>query len=210
MTRSGSLSSCGENAACNQHHSPLRWNIMRRKKIVGEQVTLDCGTTLTLGFVTAACEDSTTLLEVTISLFEEICDTYATSKPDAEGCALLRQLLSKLCSTMTDRVAVMKCFGKKFKDFLTTELGRDVQFHFLHCNAHFLHGLSQSCESSLKLMEEEIRKETGPLGRDSQPIFARFKSASWFNRMASEITGPRGDDEEIGLPTVVSCRWQAR
>ena len=101
------------------------------KKIVEEQVTPDCGTTLTLGLATVACEDSSTLLEVTISLLEEICDTYATSKPDAEGSALLKQLLSKLCSTMTDRAAVMKCFGKRFKDFLTTELGRDVQFHFL-------------------------------------------------------------------------------
>ena len=48
-------------------------------------------------------------------------------------------------------------------------------------------------------MEEDIRKETGPLGRDSQPTFARFKSAesaaSRLIRMASEVTGPRGDDK---------------
>ena len=54
------------------------------KKIVGHQISLDSGETLSLGFTTVATEDSSTLLDVTVQLLQEIKDIYGADKSEEE------------------------------------------------------------------------------------------------------------------------------
>lgn len=168
-------------------------------KIVGHQVTLDNGTTLSLGFSTVATEDAQTLLDTAVQLLQEISDIYCCDNDDADHDEVFNQLISKLSSTMSDRAAVMKSFDKKLLEFISSTLGREVHVHFLHCNAHFLLGASRACELSLKAIEADITKESGPLGRDKEARFARYNktetATSRLLRLASDVTGPRGDDK---------------
>ena len=92
----------------------------------------------------------------------------------------------------------MKSFCRKFSEFISTEVGREVQVLFLNCNAHFLLGLSRSCESSLKEFQVNL-EEAGRLGRESVPEFSKWKSpndaGTRLIRMASSLTGPRGNEK---------------
>ena len=166
------------------------------KKFLGFQVSLDTGETLSLGYQSVATEDSATLLDVTITLLEEIHQLYSLDMSPQEQDEIFRELLSKITSTMTDRAAVMKAFDKKLEDYLKTTLGQDAKVHFLHCNAHCLLGFSRACEQALCAVEADI---TGKLGRDKDPRFARFNkaesAAARLIRTASDICGPRGDDK---------------
>ncbi|GFS13743.1 hypothetical protein ElyMa_003144500 [Elysia marginata] len=111
-----------------------------QKKIVGHQVSLDTGTTLFMGFTPVASEDGKTLLDITSRLFQTLAQTYGDFK-DISQEDVLKQLLSKVTSTMIDRAANMKNFDSKFQAFLSEELGREVQVSYLHYNAHFLLGI---------------------------------------------------------------------
>ena len=93
------------------------------------KIRLESGETLSLGSTTVATEDSTTLLDVTVQLLQEIKDIYGADKSEEERDQIFQSLLSKLTCVKTDRAAVMKSF--------------------LHCNAHFLLGLSRACGSAL-------------------------------------------------------------
>ena len=53
-------------------------------KIVGQQITLDNGVTMSLGFRQVAAEDSATLLEITIELLEELGDIYCKAHEESE------------------------------------------------------------------------------------------------------------------------------
>ena len=140
------------------------------KKIMGHQITLDNGDTLSLGFSTLAAEDATSALDLTVNLLQEITDLYCEETEEEQG-HVFKTLLSKLTSVMTDRAAVMKSFDEKFLTFLQSELGQSVTLHFLHCNAHFLLGMSHSCDTALKMKEKELGVK---LGRDALPKFQRF------------------------------------
>lgn len=115
-------------------------------KIVGHQVTLDNGTKLSLGFSTVATEDAQTLLGTAVQLLQEISDIFCSDNDDADSGEVFNQLISKLSSTMSDGAAVVKSFDKKLQEFISTKLGREVHVHFLHCNAHFLLGISRACD----------------------------------------------------------------
>ena len=94
------------------------------KKIVGHQVSLDSGESLSLGFSTVASEDAATMLEITIGLLQDITDLYCEGEEtEAEGRDVFHQLLARLTSVMTDRITTMKCFDAKLLDFLNSELG---------------------------------------------------------------------------------------
>ena len=83
-----------------------------------------------------------------------------------------------MTSLMSDRAAVMKSYDSKIKEFIESELGHEVSVHFLHCNAHFLLGLSRSCETAMKHVEAEVKAELQQqLGRDNDPRFKRYHSS---------------------------------
>ncbi|KAL8594767.1 hypothetical protein ACOMHN_047485 [Nucella lapillus] len=169
-------------------------------KIVGQQITLDSGATLYLGLNTVATEDSETLLEVTIQMLQELSDVYAAEETNDRKEEVFNAFLTKLTSCMSDRAAVMKLFSTKLSDFLQSILGQEVTLHFLKCNAHFLLGLSRSCETSLKTLEEEMTEQLGrKLGRDTHQKFQRFRgnerATAQVVRLASSLLGPRGDEK---------------
>ncbi|KAL8580974.1 hypothetical protein ACOMHN_017540 [Nucella lapillus] len=169
-------------------------------KIVGQQITLDSGATLYLGLNTVAKEDSETLLEVTIQMLQELSDVYAAEETNDRKEEVFNALLTKLTSCMSDRAAVMKLFSTKLSDFLQSTLGQEVTLHFLKCNAHFLLGLSRSCETSLKTLEEEMTEQLGrKLGRDTHQKFQRFRgnerATARVIGLASSLLGPRGDEK---------------
>ena len=134
------------------------------RKIVGQQITLDGGETLSFGFMNAATEDAATLLEVTICQLEEMTDLYCKYKEEDMETTFesFQQILSRLTSFMSDRAAVMKKFNTEFLSFIRTRLGQETVVHFLYCNAHFLLGLSRACELSLKHAEEKLVQESQP------------------------------------------------
>ncbi|KAL8572085.1 hypothetical protein ACOMHN_031042 [Nucella lapillus] len=169
-------------------------------KIVGQQITLDSGATLYLGLNTVATEDSETLLKVTIQMLQELSDVYAAEETNDRKEEVFNAFLTKLTSCMSDRAAVMKLFSTKLSDFLQSTLGQEVTLHFLKCNAHFLLGLSRSCETSLKTLEEEMTEQLGrKLGRDTHQKFQRFRgnerATAQVIRLASSLLGPRGDEK---------------
>ncbi|GFO34539.1 WD repeat and hmg-box DNA-binding protein 1 [Plakobranchus ocellatus] len=163
-----------------------------KKKIVGHQVTLDNGDTLSLGYTDVATEDAATLLDVTISILRELGEIY---DPDHQE-TIFKEILSKLQCTMTDRASVMKKFCKELNDTCHSTLSNNEELTFLHCNAHFLLGLSSGCDGALKTVEADINFK---LGRDADTKFSRFKStenaSSRFVRTACAILGPRGDQK---------------
>ena len=158
-------------------------------KIVGHQISLDTGKTLSLGLATVATEDASTLHEVTVHLLEEITDIYSSDKSEDEKNQVFHSLLSNLTNVMSDRASVMKCFDRKLEHFLQSELGHDARLQFLHCNDHFLLGLSRASEIALQKIEETIQEIIQRLGRDKLTKFQWFKmlKMSHLIRTASDI-----------------------
>ena len=118
---------------------------------------MDNGSTLSLGFTSVATENVDTLLDITVQLLRELTDVYCTD--DADNEETFKALLSKMTAFMRVRAAVMKSYNSKIKEFTESERGQDVSLHFLHCNAHFLLGLSRSCETAMKHAEDEVKAE---------------------------------------------------
>ena len=100
------------------------------KKIVGHQISLDSGETLSLCFTTVATEDSSTLLDVTVQLSQEIKDIFGADNSEEERDKIFQSLLSKLKSVVTDRAAVMKSFDQKLKKLLTVGAGPQCKTAF--------------------------------------------------------------------------------
>ena len=167
------------------------------------QIVLTDGSTLSAGFRSVAVEDSTTLLDAAINIIDELSDVYTSDSSDrhseTEKEMVTKTLLKKLFATMSDRSSVNKCFSDKFNVYRKEKLGTDLDLKFLFCNAHFLLGLANSCEQTLKQAQNEL----GKIGRDacSDGRFSRFKSSSEsagsrFVRTASDVLGPRGDKKK--------------
>ena len=98
-------------------------------KIVGQQITLDNGVTMSLGFRQVAVEDSATFLEITIELLGDIyCEAHEESKKKD----IFRMLLKKMNALMSNRASLMKCFNDKMKAFIETETGEEIVLHFLY------------------------------------------------------------------------------
>ena len=165
-----------------------------REKFVGQQVTLADNTTLSLGFQLTAREDSQSLLELTLHMFDEL--HYLDF--DGRGEEQLKGMMRNMVGIMTDRANVMKCYqdaveGKR-KEILQSEEG----ITRLYCNAHFLLGLSAAASKALTAVEKE-RDFTKKLGRDSLPAYKRFSSvepaAVRIIRLVCDVLGPRGDEK---------------
>ena len=172
-------------------------------KYMGHQLTLSSGQSLSTGFTTVFKEDTPTLLEVAIDLLQELCDIYDTEKETEQQ---YRTMLSKMVGLMSDRASVMKSFDKIFNEHRKELLQTDESLEFLHCNAHFLLGLSSEADKAIKQLSEETGEK---FGRDQSAAYKRFAcaaetSASRYIRLACDSLGPRGDAKS-------GCRdsWEA-
>ena len=168
------------------------------KKILGQQVTLSTGKNLSVGFVGMVEEDSTTLVENAMDMITELADLYDGKERET----LIKEFLTKMCATMSDRASVNKCFGRKFAVIRKEQLQDDeVETHMLFCNAHFLLGLSNESEKLLKGIEKTIEASRGEkLGRNSSAKFSHFggggeSGTGRYIRTASDVFGPRGDEK---------------
>lgn len=172
------------------------------KKILGQQVTLDNGQSLSAGFSPVAGENSSTLLDNVISMMDELSYIY-----DEENCVdVCKTMISKMFATMSDRSSVNKKFNEELrkhkqdiaKPDSTGSNNNDLTY--LYCNAHFLLGLSHKCESTLKEFEKKLETELGrPLGRNNSAKFKNWhgseSNAARYVRTASDVLGPRGDQK---------------
>jgi hypothetical protein len=178
-------------------------------KIIGQQVNISDVGIMSAGFSGVLTENHSTLLDNAIAMLEELADVYSSGiNTDSDSKDVVYQMLQKLFGTMTDRCAVMKLYGKELDRYRTQVLGQvesdsevGTTLHFLYCNAHFLLGLSSSCEGVLKKFEETLANELGhPLGRNAQAKFSRFSRGSEscvarYIRTACDSFGPRGDEK---------------
>lgn len=139
------------------------------KKYVGHQMNID-GHVFSAGFTPASVENTTTLVDMSFTMLQELSEVVGQDDAQQNFVAML----STLCGTMTDRASVMKSFSRQFdierKEMLQTE--SSVQL--LHCNAHVLLGISTACEKVLKQAEKESGEK---FGRDKLAAFASFQSA---------------------------------
>lgn len=172
------------------------------KRLINHQVTIGDGNktnTFYLGFTIFATEDANTVLDITISLLRRVVKCYCDFSESDQNEIFMR-LLKKIKATMTDRAATMKSFSQKFQEFISSEMGEDIQLELkLNCNAHFLLGLSSACDKAFKFIEQDIKEQTDePIGRDKDKQFSRFKGeretcTSRLIRIACDILEPRGD-----------------
>ncbi|GFR74879.1 hypothetical protein ElyMa_000440800 [Elysia marginata] len=169
------------------------------KKIVGHQLSLSNGETFYLGYVPVACENANTLLDLSLSVLQQLYVTYSDfSFIDTHE--LMKTVLSKITSLMTDRAAAMKSYGRLFEEHVKSEIGGDVIVHFLHCSAHYLLGLVSACEKAVSAIECNFVREHGSLGRDKEKKFVHFADAKEIAtfcllRTACEVLGPNGDQK---------------
>ena len=70
-------------------------------------MTFDSGDHFFLGYTPVASEDSDTLVEVTLNVFKTMVESYIDLS-NVPADVLLKEILSKVTSTMTDRAATMK------------------------------------------------------------------------------------------------------
>ena len=175
-------------------------------KTVGQQISLPSGATLSLGFAGVDTENSSTLLERTIDLLDELSEIYSLHSEDEEKETIFKGVLEKITSVMSDGASVMKSYNEKLLQHKKTQVGEDVGVRFLYCNAHFLLGMRKACEAALKTTERE-NSQTG-LGRDALSRFSHFKSnngntTSRLIRTACDCPRPKGDEKS-------GCRteWQ--
>ncbi|XP_022110164.1 LOW QUALITY PROTEIN: uncharacterized protein LOC110989821 [Acanthaster planci] len=167
------------------------------KKILGQQVTLNSGKTLSGGFSAVAVEDGVTLLDNIIAMMEELSDLYGGEEKEE-----VYKKMKKMFATMSDRSSVNKAFNNRLESYRASLLGdKSVGLHFLYCNAHFLLGLSNNCEGVLKELQKDLVNEKGQgIGRDAEVKFGRFSSsgesaAARYIRTACDVLGPRGDQK---------------
>ena len=159
--------------------SQKRYNMLtdgtskRTKKFVGFQVTLENQQTLCLGFDPVANETAQTVLDIALSKLDEFAMLTSTEDTEAEK----KKNLQNLVGLTTDRANTMKCVGKLLQQHITATLQQEVQVEFLHCNAHFLLGISTGAEKALVRVAKENGLE-GRLGRDNIPAFHGFTAHS--------------------------------
>ena len=144
------------------------------KKIVGQQVTLDNGKSLSAGFSPVAVEDSSTLLENVISMMDELSYVYDEENREA----VYKIMIDKMFSTMSDRSSVNKKFNEDLNKHRKDISDSSSELIYLYCNAHFLLGLSHKCESILLEFEKKLEAELGrPLGRNNNAKFKNWHSS---------------------------------
>ncbi|GFN87124.1 hypothetical protein PoB_001363000 [Plakobranchus ocellatus] len=173
----------------------------QKKHFIERHIILDDGTAMSVGFTEVASDDAQTLLEKTIDMFNDLCEVYTTSNKITDSDQLLKEIVVKMKSLMSDRASVMKLFDKRIAEFKNDLLGEETSTHFLFCNAHFLLGLSKATEDALKIIETDIiEADNKPLGRDTDSTFSNFvnsveSAACRLIRLSAEVLGPRGDEK---------------
>ena len=80
-------------------------------KYVCQQVTTEGGS-LSIGFIPVATEDTSTLVDISIHMLEELSDLY----PEDEAEQNFVRVLLGLSGVMTDRASAMKSFGKSLQE----------------------------------------------------------------------------------------------
>jgi len=140
------------------------------KKYVSQQVTVD-GQSLSTGYVPVATEDTTTLVDISMKLLEELSLLHG----EKESHETFLQMLHQLSGLMSDRCNTMKSFDKSIFSRRKLMLQTDEDIQFLHCNAHFLLGLSAQCKNILARREKESGER---FGRDLLAQFRLYQSKS--------------------------------
>ena len=141
----------------------------KQNKFVGLQVTLQNKQTLSLGFESVAQENAQTLLDVFLDKIHEL--SLLNYEDDIDE----NQIFQNIVGVMTDRASTMKCVGRLLDQHRASQIPNAVQMEFLHCNAHFMLGLSSATEKAL----EEVVKDLelgGKLGRENMAVFQSFAS----------------------------------
>ena len=96
---------------------------------------------MSIGFTEIAVDDAKTLLDETVSIFDELSNMYCSTMDTVSKDKVLKEIISKLKCIMSDRATVMKAFDKMLHDYRKDLLGQDdISTQFLFCNAHFLLG----------------------------------------------------------------------
>ena len=180
------------NSSCADLHSD--GTSKDHTKVVGHQLSTDGGKMLSCGFTPVCREDADTLVDVAFNLLKELAELYSADEADMQ----FRSMVRNLTGLMSDRASVMKSFNHKFNTKRKELLEMEEDMEFLHCNAHFLLGLSSACEKVIKTYQKDKGKDF-QFGRDKEPKFLRFHSAenpaSRYIRLACDILGPRGDEK---------------
>ena len=127
------------------------------QKYIAQAVTTTTGT-YSLGFTSVATEDTTTLVEVTLQMLEELSGLHT----EHEAQQNFLDMLSRLSAVMTDRASVMKSFTQRLQHEGQVLLQTDEGLDFLQCNAHVLLGRSSEVRQVV-LEEDEARREPGGL-----------------------------------------------
>ena len=141
-----------------------------------QHIKLSNGKNLSLGFCHIASDDSDTLLEKCIDVFNTMCSTYCNDSLEDQS-FLFKDVIRKMKCLMSDRASVMKCFDAKVAKFKYDLLeGEDCSTHFLFCNAHFLLALSFSAEQAVSDIEKDLTQDGSKLGRDCLMEFKSFQS----------------------------------
>ncbi|KAJ8333538.1 hypothetical protein SKAU_G00415460 [Synaphobranchus kaupii] len=158
-------------------------------------------TICSVGSPEAAKAEALTLLDVSMLLLQKLSSVYGEKTEESKQVS--KDLLQKHFLLMLNEDPVMKEFSERVKTFqkVTSPL------HFLDCNAHFLHEISDAVEQQVLSFEREIILSTGEkLGRDKNPKFSSFvnfseSAASRYIQMACDVLSPRGETKH-------SCRKQ--
>ena len=139
------------------------------KKYISQQVTVE-GHSLSTGFSSVSTENTTTLVDITINLVQELSDIY--TKEEAEKTFV--ELFQCLSGLMSDRASVMKSFGRALNQERQEMLQTTEELQILHCNAHFLLDIAAEREKGMAKMEDSV----GRYGHDRLPQFRSFKISS--------------------------------
>ena len=103
-------------------------------KYVGHQLTTDSGQSFSCGFVPVCQENTSTLVDISVGLLQELADIYDIDDADE----VFKSMLKNLSGLLSDQASVMKSFDKAFSEKRKAVTGTDKEMEFLHCNMHFL------------------------------------------------------------------------
>ena len=131
-------------------------------KVLSAQVTLEDRRQLSLGYEAVDRETASTVLDVTMNLFQEIAAVGSDSKVEQDD--IMKTVFGNLNSTMTDKAAYMIRFGKELQNQKQEILNRDDGLEMLFCTARVLLGLASGAKKALSSFEAEIGW-TGKFGR---------------------------------------------
>ena len=140
-----------------------------KRKYIGYQVTPSEGP-LSCGFTTVALENSSTLVNPTLTMLQELSEVFCPEEKEH----YFRQILQNLSGVTTDIAAVMKKYKKDPNDAVQATLGTRESIEFLGCNAHFLMGLSSKSNTTLTAIQKDW--DESRIGRDLEPPFQHFST----------------------------------